>query len=100
MNPQGEIGTLTIQSQQEHPMTNPTYGWVIQPAVRGAVGTETLMNDKHRIIERVRGYFTTIWVEDNFHWDDRPLVEGWSALSMLATKYTDLTFGVPVLTLV
>lgn len=78
-------------------MTNPTFGWVIQPAARDAVGAGILMDDNHRFIERVRDDFTTIWVEDHFQWDDRPVVVCWAALSMLATKYTDLTFGALVL---
>ncbi len=78
-------------------MTNPTFGWVIQPSARDTAGAETLMNDNYRFIERVRGDFTTIWVEDHFQWDDRPVLECWTALSMLTAKYTDLTFGTLVL---
>jgi alkanesulfonate monooxygenase SsuD/methylene tetrahydromethanopterin reductase-like flavin-dependent oxidoreductase (luciferase family) len=78
-------------------MTNPTFGWVIQPASRDSAGTGTLMEDNYRFIERVQGDFTTIWVEDHFQWDDRPVVECWTALSMLAAKYTELTFGPLVL---
>jgi alkanesulfonate monooxygenase SsuD/methylene tetrahydromethanopterin reductase-like flavin-dependent oxidoreductase (luciferase family) len=81
-------------------MINRTFGWVIQPAARDAVGAGTLMDDNYRFIERVRDDFTTIWVEDHFQWDNRPIVECWTALSMLAAKYTDLTFGALVLALV
>lgn len=78
-------------------MANPTFGWVIQPSAREATGAATLMDDNHRFIERIRGAFTTIWVEDHFQWDDRPVVECWTALSMLAAQYPDLTFGALVL---
>ncbi|HEY46170.1 MAG: hypothetical protein AMJ88_15165 [Anaerolineae bacterium SM23_ 63] len=78
-------------------MTNPQFGWVIQPSARDAAGAKTLMDDNFRFIERIRGDFSSIWVEDHFQWDDRPVMECWTALSMLAAKYTDLTIGALVL---
>jgi alkanesulfonate monooxygenase SsuD/methylene tetrahydromethanopterin reductase-like flavin-dependent oxidoreductase (luciferase family) len=55
------------------------------------------MDDNHRFIERVRGDFTTIWVEDHIQWDDRPVLECWATLSIIASKYPDLTLGAFVL---
>jgi alkanesulfonate monooxygenase SsuD/methylene tetrahydromethanopterin reductase-like flavin-dependent oxidoreductase (luciferase family) len=78
-------------------MTKPTHGWVIQPSPRGTTSATTLMDDNHRFIDRVRDVFTTIWVEDHFQWDDRPVLECWTALSNLAAQYPEFTFGALVL---
>ncbi len=74
-----------------------TFGWVITPAARDASGAGTLHDNNRRFIERVRGAFDTIWVEDHFQWSSRPVVECWTALSYLAAQYPDFTFGSLVL---
>ena len=93
----GNLVPLALQSHEENPMTNPSFGCVIQPAARDAVGAGILMNENYRFIERVRGDFTTTWVEDHFLWDDQPVVECWTTLSILAARYADLTFGALIL---
>jgi alkanesulfonate monooxygenase SsuD/methylene tetrahydromethanopterin reductase-like flavin-dependent oxidoreductase (luciferase family) len=70
---------------------------MIHPDAQEAVGSRSLLDDNDRFVERVRGDCTTIWVEDHFQWDNRPVVECWIALSMLAAKHTGLTFGALVL---
>ena len=47
-------------------MPAPTFGWVITPTARDASGAATLHENNRRFIERIRGKFDTIWVEDNF----------------------------------
>ncbi len=75
-------------------MPAPTFGWVITPSARDA---SALHQDNRRFIERVRGAFDTIWVEDHFQWNDRPLVECWTAMSYLAAQHPDFRFGSLVL---
>ena len=74
-----------------------TFGWVITPAARDASGAATLHENNRRFIERMRGVFDTIWVEDHFQWGDRPVVECWTALAYLAAQHPDFTFGALVL---
>ena len=78
-------------------MAVPTFGWVITPAARDASGAATLHENNRRFIERLRGAFDTIWVEDHFQWNDRPVVECWTALTYLAAQYPEFTFGALVL---
>jgi alkanesulfonate monooxygenase SsuD/methylene tetrahydromethanopterin reductase-like flavin-dependent oxidoreductase (luciferase family) len=78
-------------------MARATFGWVITPAARQPEGASTLLADDRRFIERVRGAFDTIWVEDHFQWDARPVVECWTALTYLAALYPDFHFGSLVL---
>lgn len=78
-------------------MSKPTFGWVIQPAAREAAGAAQLMDQNEAFIERVRGAFTHLWVEDHFQWDDRPTVECWTTLTYLAARHPDFTLGPLVL---
>ncbi len=74
-----------------------TFGWVITPAARDASGIGTLHENNRRFIERIRGAFDTVWVEDHFQWSDRPVVECWTTLTYLAAQYPDFKFGSLVL---
>jgi alkanesulfonate monooxygenase SsuD/methylene tetrahydromethanopterin reductase-like flavin-dependent oxidoreductase (luciferase family) len=37
--------------------------------------------------------FDTIWVEDHFQWDERPVIECWTTLVYLSAKYPGFHFG-------
>jgi len=78
-------------------MRTPTFGWVITLSARDAAGGAALLDNNRRFIERVRGAFDTIWVEDHFQWDDRPLLECWTTLTYLAGQFPDFKFGPIVL---
>ena len=78
-------------------MPAPTFGWVITPAARNASAAASLHDDNRRFIERIRGRFDTIWVEDHFQWDSRPVVECWTALTYLAALHPEFRFGALVL---
>jgi len=78
-------------------MPPPTFGWVITPAARDTSGAATLHDNNRRFIERLRGAFDTLWVEDHFQWNDRPVVECWTALTYLAAQHPDFKFGPLVL---
>lgn len=70
-----------------------TFGWVITPATRDVDGAKTLNKDNRTFIEKLRGIFEMIWVEDHFQWNDRPVLECWTALVYLAALYPEFHFG-------
>lgn len=75
-------------------MPAPTFGWVITPSARNA---ETLLDSNRRFIERVRGLFETIWVEDHFQWGKQPLLECWTSMAYLAAQHPEFKIGALVL---
>ncbi|HKZ55451.1 MAG TPA: LLM class flavin-dependent oxidoreductase [Anaerolineales bacterium] len=78
-------------------MTKPSFGWVITPAARDAAAAHTLMEDNRRFIDRVRGTFEMLWVEDHFQWATRPTLECWTTLTFLAARYPEFVLGPLVL---
>jgi alkanesulfonate monooxygenase SsuD/methylene tetrahydromethanopterin reductase-like flavin-dependent oxidoreductase (luciferase family) len=74
-----------------------TFGWVITPAARDAAGAATLHENNRRFIERMRGAFDTLWVEDHFQWGERPVVECWTTMAYLAAQHPDFKIGSLVL---
>jgi alkanesulfonate monooxygenase SsuD/methylene tetrahydromethanopterin reductase-like flavin-dependent oxidoreductase (luciferase family) len=85
-------------------MTNSdvTFGWVIYPVPRGQSEAEmatpassgrALMDANERYIEAVRGHFDTIWAEDHFQWEKRPVLEAVTTLTYLAGRHEGLRFG-------
>lgn len=77
--------------------THPTFGWVISPAARTPAGGADLHAQNRAFLGRLRGAIDTVWVEDHFQWGERPMVEGWTALTYWAASYPELTFGTLVL---
>jgi alkanesulfonate monooxygenase SsuD/methylene tetrahydromethanopterin reductase-like flavin-dependent oxidoreductase (luciferase family) len=78
-------------------MQKPTFGWVITPNAPDKLQAASLMQDNKRFIERIRGKFNTIWVEDHLQWGNEATLECWTALIYLAARYPDFTFGPLVL---
>lgn len=78
-------------------MTKPSFGWVITPNARDAEGAKVLHENNDVFIERIKGIFDTIWVEDHFQWDDYPVIECWTALAYYAARHHDFQFGPLVL---
>jgi alkanesulfonate monooxygenase SsuD/methylene tetrahydromethanopterin reductase-like flavin-dependent oxidoreductase (luciferase family) len=78
-------------------MSKPTFGWVISPAAKDSDGASALHQENEKFIRRLQGSFDTIWVEDHFQWNDRPVVECWTNLVYLSSKYPDFNFGPLVL---
>jgi alkanesulfonate monooxygenase SsuD/methylene tetrahydromethanopterin reductase-like flavin-dependent oxidoreductase (luciferase family) len=78
-------------------MTQPTFGWVLSPAARAPEGAATLHDENRRFLGRIQGAIDTVWVEDHFQWRERPMVEGWTALTYWAAQLPDLRFGTLVL---
>ena len=74
-------------------MTKPSFGWVITPAAKDAEDARNLHQDNQRFIEKLRGKFEMIWVEDHFQWNGRPVLECWTALVFLASRYPEFYFG-------
>jgi len=78
-------------------MSSPTFGWVITPAARDASGAATLHDNNRRFIERIHGAFDTLWVEDHFQWNDRPIVESWTMMAYLGAQHATFKIGSLVL---
>ena len=79
-----------------------TFGWVIYPVPRGLseedMATPTtagraLMRDNERYIEALYPHFDTVWVEDHFQWEARPVLEAMTTLAYLAGRHEELRFG-------
>jgi alkanesulfonate monooxygenase SsuD/methylene tetrahydromethanopterin reductase-like flavin-dependent oxidoreductase (luciferase family) len=79
-----------------------TFGWVIYPVPRGQSEAEmatpttsgrALMEANERYIEAARPHFDTVWVEDHFQWDKKPVLEAVTTLTYLAARHEGLRFG-------
>jgi alkanesulfonate monooxygenase SsuD/methylene tetrahydromethanopterin reductase-like flavin-dependent oxidoreductase (luciferase family) len=51
------------------------------------------MAANERFIEAAQPYFDTLWVEDHFQWDDRPVLEAITSLTYLLGRHEGLRFG-------
>jgi alkanesulfonate monooxygenase SsuD/methylene tetrahydromethanopterin reductase-like flavin-dependent oxidoreductase (luciferase family) len=79
-----------------------TFGWVIYPVPRGQTEEESatsqsagraLFQANERYIEAMQPHFNTVWVEDHFQWDNRPVLEAMTTLTYLAGRHEKLNFG-------
>jgi alkanesulfonate monooxygenase SsuD/methylene tetrahydromethanopterin reductase-like flavin-dependent oxidoreductase (luciferase family) len=62
----------------------------------GAPSAEA-MGDRHAyyrdLLARGDGAFSSAWVSDHLMKDDRPMLEGWTAIAFLAAEFPAYTFG-------
>lgn len=79
-----------------------TFGWVIYPVPRGQTDEESatphlaaraLMSANERYIEAMQPHFSTVWVEDHFQWEQRPVLEALTTLTYLAGRHERVDFG-------
>jgi alkanesulfonate monooxygenase SsuD/methylene tetrahydromethanopterin reductase-like flavin-dependent oxidoreductase (luciferase family) len=79
-----------------------SFGWVIQPVPRGfsdevmadpTRATRALMAANERYIEAAKPHFDTVWAEDHFQWDDRPVLEAITSLTYLMGRHEGMRFG-------
>jgi hypothetical protein len=79
-----------------------TFGWVIYPVPRGFSDEEmatpqsaarALMRANESYIEAMQPHFDTVWVEDHFQWDNRPVLEAVTTLTYLAGRHETVKFG-------
>jgi alkanesulfonate monooxygenase SsuD/methylene tetrahydromethanopterin reductase-like flavin-dependent oxidoreductase (luciferase family) len=80
-----------------------TFGWVISPTPSPFFTPEetstpvkagrTLMEANERWIEATRPHFDTVWAEDHFQWDKRPVLEAVTTLTYLAGRHPGMRFG-------
>ncbi len=78
-------------------MSDIQFGWVIQPVPRGEDGAATLLDNNRKFLNALRGHFSSAWVEDHFQWDNRPVLECWTALTYFAAEFPDFIWGPLVL---
>jgi alkanesulfonate monooxygenase SsuD/methylene tetrahydromethanopterin reductase-like flavin-dependent oxidoreductase (luciferase family) len=79
-----------------------TFGFVIQPVPRGfsenemadpTRATNALMAANERFIEASQPHFDTVWAEDHFQWDKRPVLEAITTLTYLVGRHPGMRFG-------
>lgn len=79
-----------------------TFGWVIYPVPRGQTDAEmatpttsarALLAANERYIEAMRPHFNTVWVEDHFQWDIKPVLEAITTLTYLSGRHEGLRWG-------
>jgi alkanesulfonate monooxygenase SsuD/methylene tetrahydromethanopterin reductase-like flavin-dependent oxidoreductase (luciferase family) len=83
--------------------TNPvSFGYVIQPVPRGfpddvmadpTRATAALIEANERGIRASRPHFDTVWAEDHFQWEKRPVLEAVTVLSYLIGRHEGMRFG-------
>jgi len=78
-------------------MGNVEFGWITNYIARGDARLETMLPDNQRMIEKMRGVFSTLWFDDHFMKDHAPLLESWTTLSYLAGMYPDFKVGTAVM---
>ena len=69
-----------------------TFGWVIYPVPRANpaepppdpnAAARALMEANERYIREMQPHFDTVWVEDHFQWDKRPVLEAVTTLGAI-----------------
>jgi len=73
------------------------FGWVTTSIASDSNTQNSLFIDNLRFIERIRGKFDSIWVEDHFQWGNQLNLECWTMLTYLAAQYPEFLFGTLVL---
>ena len=72
-------------------------GWITSYIARGGLQTDGMLAENERVLDRIRGVFSTLWFDDHFMKDNVPLLESWTTLSYLAGKYPEFKLGTAVL---
>ena len=83
-------------------MSDITFGFVMQPVPKGFSdgvmadpneATRTLMRANEDFIQAMQPHFDTVWVEDHFQWDKRPVLEAVTAITYLLARHEGLRYG-------
>jgi alkanesulfonate monooxygenase SsuD/methylene tetrahydromethanopterin reductase-like flavin-dependent oxidoreductase (luciferase family) len=72
-------------------------GWITQTVMRHGATIDTILAENDHFINLIEGKFDTLWFDDHFHKDDNPILETWTTLTYMATKYPNMRFGTSVL---
>ena len=51
------------------------------------------MAANERYIEALRPHFSTVWVEDHFQWENKPVLEAMTTLTYLSGRHEGLKWG-------
>jgi alkanesulfonate monooxygenase SsuD/methylene tetrahydromethanopterin reductase-like flavin-dependent oxidoreductase (luciferase family) len=83
-------------------MSNVTFGYVVQPIPKGFAddvmsdpfrATGALIEANENGIRASRPHFDTVWVEDHFQADKRPLLEALTTITYLIGRHEGMRFG-------
>lgn len=55
------------------------------------------VDDLEKIVPQLESHFDSLWMTDHFFWDDNPTYEAWTAITYLATRFTNWKVGSIVL---
>src|SRR5436190_354966 len=83
--------------------SNVTFGWVTymvptknssaEDTATPAKAIHALMEANEQHIEAASPQFDTVWVEDHFQWENKPMVEAVTTLAYLAGRHEAMRFG-------
>ncbi len=69
------------------------FGWVIQPVPRPNMVPADLHEYNRTAIRMLSPQFSTIWMEDHFQWDDRPVLEAFATMAYVAAEFPAYKIG-------
>ncbi len=78
-------------------MTQVEFGWAMPSGMADKANRARHMEVLARGLNMIKGRFDSAWFVDHLQFDDRDLLEGWTAVSYLAALHPELKFGHAVL---
>ena len=78
-------------------MTPVQFGWGMPSGLSEKEHPGRYLEVLRKGLEMVKGTYDSAWIVDHLQFDDRELMEGWTALTYLAAQNPDLRFGHAVL---
>lgn len=67
-------------------------GWSM-PAGNAELSRRELLAAYQKGLELISGHFDSAWISDHLQFGNRPVLEGWTALTYLAAQHPELKFG-------
>lgn len=68
-------------------------GLVVPTDALNKAGRHLYMEDAHRLLDFVKGYYDSAWVIDHLQFGDMDVLEGWTALAYLSALHPELQWG-------
>ncbi len=74
-------------------MAKITFGWSMPGGIRDKSKQGMLLDGLRQGLDLISGHYESAWYVDHLQFDDRQLLEGWTAVSYLAGLHPQLKFG-------
>jgi alkanesulfonate monooxygenase SsuD/methylene tetrahydromethanopterin reductase-like flavin-dependent oxidoreductase (luciferase family) len=78
-------------------MTPVQFGWGMPSGLSEKEHPGRYLDVLRQGLEMIKGTYDSAWFVDHLQYDDREVIEGWTALTYLAAQHPDLRFGHAVL---